>query len=360
MENEATFGMLELIVHPAFFVRDGVITRANRAAQGRLIAEGTNVTDLIKIGVEEYREFTDGCLYLTLELCGHSCGATVSRVEDQDVFVLEQNADQSELQTMALAARELREPLASVMTVADQLFPMVSSETDTAAQQQIAQINRGLFQMLRVIGNMSDAARYTGTAIFQKETMDIGALLDEIFARAQALIRHGGIELRYTSLRESIYCSVDAEKIERAVLNILSNAVKFTPAGGNIDARLTRRGRKLYLQIQDSGSGIDSSLLGSLFSRYRREPALEDSRFGIGLGMVLIRAAATAHGGTVLVDQPTDQGTRITMTMEINQNSDSRLGSPILRVDYAGERDHALIELSDALPTSIYTKENIN
>lgn len=360
MENGATFGMLELILYPAFCVRDGIITRVNRAAQGRLIPEGGSVSDLIRIGKQEYEEFAGGCLYLTLNLEGRNCGATVSRVDGQDVFVLEQDADQAELQAMALAARELREPLASVMTIADQLFPMVGTENDPTIQKQIAQINRGLFQMLRVIGNMSDAARYTGSVTTQQEVLDICALLEEIFIRAKNLVSHGGITLRYMGLKESIYCSVDAEKLERAVLNIVSNAIKFTPAGGSIDAKLTRRGRKLYLQIQDSGSGIASSLLGSLFSRYKREPGLEDSRFGIGLGMVLIRSAAAVHGGTVLVDQPEGQGTRITMTLEIKQNNGTRLSSHILRVDYAGERDHGLIELSDTLPAELYSKENIN
>lgn len=359
MEKKATFGMLELIMYPAFFVRDGIIIQTNQAARSRLIAEGTRVSSLIKTGLEEYQEFTGGCLYLPLEIGGHSCGVTVSRVDGQDLFVLEQEADQAELRTMALAARELRSPLSSVMTLVDQLFPVVSAENDPEIQQQMAKINRGLFQMLRVIGNMSDAARYTGSVTVQQETMDICALLDEIFSHARELVGHGGIELRYTGLQGSIYCSVDAEKLERAVLNIISNAVKFTPAGGYVDARLTRRGKKLYLQIQDSGSGIASSLLSSLFARYRREPGLEDSRYGIGLGMVLIRSAATAHGGTVLVDQPEGQGTRITMTMEIRQNG-GRLSCPILRVDYAGERDHSLIELSDVLPASVYTKENIN
>lgn len=360
MENGATFEMLELIVYPAFCVMDGIIIRANRAAQGRMIQEGTSIADLIQIGIKEYQEFAGGCLYLTLNLEGRSCGATVSRVDGQDIFVLEQDADQAELQAMALAARELREPLTSVMTITDHLFPMVNAGNDPATQKQLAQINRGLFQMLRVIGNMSDAARYTCSVTSQQETMDICALLNEIFSRAQALVSHGGITLHYAGLNESIYCSVDAEKLERAVFNIISNAIKFTPTGGSIDARLIRRSRKLYLQIQDSGSGIASPLLGSLFSRYKREPALEDCRFGIGLGMVLIRSAATVHGGTVLVDQPEGQGTRITMTLEIRQNNGSRLSSHILRVDYAGERDHGLIELSDALPAELYSKENIN
>ena len=91
-----------------------------------------------------------------------------------------------------------------------------------------------------------------------------------------------------------------------------------------------------------------------MFSRYLRQPALEDSRYGIGLGMVLIRTAAANHGGAVLIDQPEGTGTRITMTLSIRQSKETVLRSNILRVDYAGERDHGLIELSDCLPAELY------
>ena len=104
----------------------------------------------------------------------------------------------------------------------------------------------------------------------------------------------------------------------------------------------------------DSGSGIAQSVRSSVFSRYLRQPALEDSRYGIGLGMVLIRTAAAHHGGTVLIDQPEGAGTRITMTMSIRQSKQATLRSNVLRVDYAGERDHGLIELSECLPTELY------
>ena len=101
-------------------------------------------------------------------------------------------------------------------------------------------------------------------------------------------------------------------------------------------------------------SGIAENLRGSIHRRYLRQPTIEDGRYGLGLGMVLIRSAAACHKGTVLIDQPEDTGTRITMTLAIRRNSDPTLRSPILRVDYAGERDHALLELADALPTSLY------
>ena len=112
----------------------------------------------------------------------------------------------------------------------------------------------------------------------------------------------------------------------------------------------------LRLSICDRGSGISQNLLGSVFSRYLRQPCIEDSRYGLGLGMVLVRSAAANHGGAVLIDQPEGCGTRVTMTMAIRQNTAGVLRSPVIRVDYAGEQDHALIELSDCLPASLYEK----
>jgi signal transduction histidine kinase len=135
---------------------------------------------------------------------------------------------------------------------------------------------------------------------------------------------------------------------------MLSNALKNTPAGGIIEAQLTHRGKDLQLTVRDSGSGIADSVLPNIFSRYLRTPGLEEPSQGIGLGMVLIRSAAAAHGGTVLVRRMPDGGTSITMTLAIRKKTDSTLTSPILHMDYAGGFDHALMELADVLPPELY------
>ena len=258
---------------------------------------------------------------------------------------------------MALAAQELRQPLTGILTVADRLFPLDGADSDPNTQEQVARINRGLFQMLRIVSNMSDAYRYSQETGANQEARDIGALFDEIFQNAAPLIQHTQITLRYTGLEESVLCLADEEKLERAVNNILSNAVKFTPAGGTIDARLTRKGHMLYLTVQDSGEGISEPVKGNLYTRFQRSPGIEDSRYGIGLGTVLIRSAAACHGGTVLMEPAPGQGNRITMTMAIRQSKDGMVRSPRLRTDYAGERDNRLIELSEVLPPALYRKE---
>lgn len=353
-------GMLDLMAHPGFCVQDQKIIRVNPPAEALMITEGTDVTTLLATGKEEYANFQDGCLYLALNIACRKWGASVSRIGDYHVFILEQDADQSELQAMALAARELREPLSNIMTTADRLFPMIALDGDPFTQEQVSRLNRGLFQMLRVVSNMSDAYRIESGFSSRQETVDIRELYNEIFHKSQALVDHTGLTLCYSGLDNSLFCLADKESLERAALNILSNAIKFTPKGGTIEVKITRHGNQFRLIVQDSGSGIAENLRSNIYNRYLRQPAIEDSRFGIGLGMVLIRAAATQHGGTVLIDHPQGKGTRVTMTMEIRQNTSPTLRSSIFMIDYAGERDHSLIELSDCLPASLYDSKKIN
>ena len=274
-----------------------------------------------------------------------------------DVFVLEQEDDNRELQAMALAAKELRTPLSSVMLVADQLFPLADSDDDPAIQQRIARLNRGLFQILRVVSNMSDAVQYSTAALSQQEIRDIPKLLEEIFSTAAEQLRHTQISLNFTNLPNSVYSYTDAIKLERAVNNLLSNAAKFTPKGGSIQAKLYRRNTKLYLSIQDSGTGVAPHLRQNIYACYQRMPGMEDSRFGIGLGMVLVRSIAAQHGGTVLVEYPEEGGTRVTMTLTIRQGKENTLSSPIFLPDYLAGWNHSLVELSDVLPHTLYEKE---
>ena len=358
--KESNSGILDLMIQPAFTVKDGIIDQVNEAAQQYFLESGTHIADLLLTGKSEYRELEEGCLYLTLSISGLPCGASVRRMDGFDIFTIEQEADQAELQAMALAAQELRAPLSSVMTVADRLFPVADEDDDPAVQTQVSQINRGLFQMLRIISNMSDAYRYSQQKETKMAVTNVTSLMEEIFEQSAQLLHHGGTELCFTNLEQSVFSLADREKLERAVHNIISNAVKFSEKGSRIDARLSRRNNMLYLTVQDSGKGISGEMRSNVHSRFRRQPGLEDSRLGIGLGMVMIRSAASVHGGTVLIDHPEGSGTRLIMSMAIRQDVDSMVRASTLQVDYAGERDHALIELSDVLPSTVYTAKKIN
>lgn len=340
-QRNANIELLDLMVNPVFTVQDGRIHRVNQAAARLLLTEGTPIASLLCKGQELYTDFSEGSLYVTLSIFGTEWGASVTWMEDTVYFALDQQVETGELRALALAARELRAPLAEAMLSAEKLKPSA----------QTSQITRDLYQLLRIIGNMSDASG--ASPLFRPESRDADALMREILEKVEALTGDSGRTIRYEGLKESVICLLDWQQVERAVLNMLSNALKFTPAGSTVTVSLTRQGNFLYLRVADTGSGIPEDVRKTVFQRHLRAPAIEDSRYGIGLGMLLIRNTAANHGGAVLIDHPNSAGTRVTMTLEIRNASDVH-SSRGLFVDYAGEQDHARIELSELIDSKYY------
>lgn len=351
MQKE-NLNLLDLIPSPGFCVRDQKIIKANFPAARLNFVEGSDVMPLLLTGHSEYAKFQGGTLHLTLRAGIGIRGASVTRLDGEDVFLLDPETESDVLRALALAARELRAPLTGILANAARL-----SESDGLSPENrdtSARLNRGLYQLLRVISNMSDAG--TGPLLSTQEILDADGLFREIMEKAQALTEDAGVRLTYQGLETPVYTLAHRQMLERAVLNLLSNAMKFSPKGSEIRVSLTRQGKLLSFSVQDGGDGIPENIRSQLFRRYLRQPTIEDPRQGIGLGMVLVQAAATEHQGAVLVDHPDGAGTRVTMTLAIRQGSQAPLRSNILTVDYAGEQDHALIELSEFLPPELYEK----
>ena len=345
--------MIDLMVCPGFCVQDNKIIQVNDGAKRLFLSPGMEITSLLLTGQAEFADLKQGCLYLKINAAGAARGAVVTAIEDFYVFLIDDEQELRQLQILALAAQELRIPLSNIMVCADRIS---SQSLDPQSQEYADRLHRGTAQMHRLIGNMSDALRYTQG--WSAETRNVTALMQEIMDHAQELARQAGITLHYQGISEDVYTLVDTEQLERAVYNLLSNALKFTPQGGSIAVCLKKSGKHLYLSILDSGSGIAQGVRQNIFSRFLRTPSLEDGRYGLGLGLVLVRCAAANHGGTVLIDQPAAQGTRVTLTLAIQKSPEAILRSPRLRVDYAGGTDHGLLELSESLPFGLYHKES--
>lgn len=335
--------ILQWIAQPAFWVVNGIVSQVNSAASCCPILEGISVVSLIKTGHEEYAALESGSLFLAMQVGEQEWDACIHRMPDGDLFLME-NTRAPELQAMALAAMKLRQPLSSLMAELDQMLPELSDE------QQAGRINRRIHQILRIVGNM---AAGNGGDTSSMELREVCGMLDEIFEKTDALAQALGIRLDRTVPNDRIYTVVSADRLERAVYNMLSNAIKASSPGGTVSAKVSHIGKRLRITVTDTGSGISEDVLSSVYTRYLRGPGLEPPDRGIGLGMSLIAATARLHGGTVLLETPKSGGTRVTMTLTIQQNWGG-LRSSSLPVDYAGEQDHALVELSDVLPSSVY------
>lgn len=346
--------ILEHVKSPVFLVQDGIIQNTNHAAAARQIQIGMPVEDIISIGKAEYKEFTCGRLCLSLCVDNVTFHASAVKTDNCDVFYLESEFPEPELKVLALAAQQLREPLADALTSTDALLPK-DAQKDPALTHQLQQINRSLYRIHRAICNMTDAAQYSSQRLSRTEVRDVCEVVAEIVDKASQMCSATGRTITFKRPGKAIYCSIDTEKVERALLNMISNAIRYSTSEGPIQTTLVHKGKLCAISICNQGNDLSDHVRANLFSCFLREPGLSDGCNGIGLGMTIVRSTAIAHGGTVLFDQPEPNQVRFTMTLPVYSGSENQVRSPVLfPTDYAGGYDHTLTELSDILPPDLY------
>lgn len=346
--------MLEQILHPAFLVKDGIVVYVNATAAQRYIQTDTSISSLICVGAEEYHGFTSGRLSVALNIENYKCPATVTNIEGHHLFILDSDYDSPELQAFALAAQNLREPLSNIMATTQQLMDSDCMQ-DEKTSTQISSIRQGLHQLLRIVGNMSDSGRLSKDSAYAMEHWDAIWLFDEMLQKAAALLRQAGRKLEYSVPNISVTTAIDAELLERAVLNLISNASKYSPQGCSVQSTLSYSNNKLIFTVENAIQPEAKLNKTNLFSRYLREPGIDVNGSGLGLGLSIVRKVAMIHGGTVLAEFPTETSMRTTLTLSTKPTERNILHSPVLLpVDYTGGHDHAIVELSDVLPTHIF------
>ncbi len=324
--------LLALLDRPAFRAENGRITALNPAARALALSEDTDLTALLTDGRDAYAEFSGGCLSLELTLPGGTVPAEVTKLDRGHLFTLEPETAEGDLRMLSLAAQALRDPLADVMTLAEAL------PEDTANRSELT---RGLYRLLRILGNM------TPPPAFRPEMVELNALLREICDSAQPACEAKGIRFAFTPSPAPVYTAADGAMLTRAIHNLLSNSMKFS-SGRELRLELQRSGGICRIRFLDPGAALPPDP----FTRYLREPGLEDPRIGLGMGLKLVRDAAMAHRGTVLMTAPGEGGLLTELRLPIRQ--DTPLRSPRLRISYTGEYSPLWVELSDVLPPEFY------
>lgn len=188
----------------------------------------------------------------------------------------------------------------------------------------------------------------------------MGSFFGEIAERASTLTAKAGVRLTYTPPTREGMGNLDRDMAERAFYNLLSNALRFTPKGKTIQVTLTLDRERAVLRVQDQGEGLHQEIQQDLFSRYRRAPSVEDGRFGLGLGLLLVRQTAALHGGALLISEAPEGGTIAALSFRRNLPASGAFRSPMADLDYTGCRDHGLVELSRELPRDLYDPQAIH
>lgn len=351
--------ILDCVAQPAFLVHNRVIRYANANALRLPVVPDRPISSLDDFDASRYAAFDgSGALVLPMTLGGKPHQALIRRIRHGDLFLLEPERDDNaaRLDAFAAAAQTLRLPVSNLFATASHLFPYLEESEDPEIQKHVAIINKYCYQLLRSIGNMSDAQKLcSGDVIMHFAQIELYDFFRSVAEKADTMCAAAGICFSCDCPPGSFFGRIDRARMERALLNLLSNALKHTPTGGTIRMAFERGSAFSTISVINSGEVMDPAALGSAFSRYA-DPAGFDPRDGIGLGLPIARWIAGLHGGTVLLRSLPDGGTCAVISFETG-SSESVLRTPTVRY---GGFDPFLVELSDALPTAVYDSENVN
>jgi signal transduction histidine kinase len=243
---------------------------------------------------------------------------------------------------LALLAHELRNPLGAISTAAKVLkVRHAEDKPDTRAHDVIA---RQVDHITHLIDDLLDIERVnSGKIRLNRQPLDLADVVRraaETFAADTRLDRH----LDVTT--EPAWIDGDGERIEQVLTNLLTNAVKYTPPGGQIRVALRADGADAVLSIEDSGFGISPSLLPFIFDMYvQADQTIDRARGGLGIGLALVRRLVELHGGTV--DASSDgegHGSRFTVRLRTIPLADTSSGVSFRRERRATPRRVLLIE----------------
>jgi signal transduction histidine kinase/CheY-like chemotaxis protein len=206
-------------------------------------------------------------------------------------------ADRRKDDFLAILSHELRTPLACLVTSLENLRRF-APERESQVQFSRARdtMNRQVSHLVRLVDDLLDISRIQSDSIrLQKERVEV----IEIVGRAQSIghpeISHRGHRLGISMPKEPIWLQVDAVRLTQVIANLLINAARYTPPGGQIDLKVTREGSEAVIEVTDSGVGIPPDRLPDVFDMFVRHAPGD----GLGLGLSLARRLVEMHGGSI-------------------------------------------------------------
>jgi signal transduction histidine kinase/ActR/RegA family two-component response regulator len=249
-----------------------------------------------------------------LIVTGLAMGALVT--ERRRAYEQMRRANATKDEFLAVLSHELRTPLTPILGWTRLLR---DGELDDANRAHaLAVIERNTRLQVRLVEDLLDASRIvSGKMTFERALLDVGRLV----AAAHDVVREAaatrsvllGLEL---PVAPALVWG-DAQRLQQAVVNVLGNAIKFTPEGGRADVRVRARGREVTVTVTDTGEGVDPSFLPSMFTAFTQFDT-GTTRFhgGLGLGLSIVRYILERHGGSVsAASEGQGHGTTVTLRL---------------------------------------------
>lgn len=223
---------------------------------------------------------------------------------------------------LAMLSHELRNPLASLNNA---LYLLHSADlSDPTACEVRDLIDRQVRKLAAIITNLLDAFRLArNQAELLLCALDLGAVVRLTVADRRATFKDAGLDLQVKAPADPVWVDGDRARLVQVLTNLLQNAAKFTPAGGQVHVSLVVDGgtRRAQVTVRDTGAGLAPEVLPRLFETFAQAPqGLDRGKGGLGLGLALVKGLVELHGGGVAASSAGQgQGTEIRFWLPLGQ-----------------------------------------
>ncbi|MET0656820.1 MAG: response regulator [Steroidobacteraceae bacterium] len=229
--------------------------------------------------------------------------------------VLLKENDRRKDEFLAMLAHELRNPIAPIRNAAEVLGTRLK---DTSEQAVVAIIRRQTTHLSQLLDDLLDVARITSGHIeLRREVIAIQDCIDSAVEAVEPLIREKGHRLTLTNTFTPLFVEVDKVRIAQCLTNLLTNAVKFTPSGGDVRILPFVDGSEVVIEVSDSGIGMSAEFLPRAFGLFAQSERTPDrSQGGLGVGLSVCKKLLDMHGGSISA-QSAGAGLGSTFTVRI-------------------------------------------
>lgn len=243
-------------------------------------------------------------------------------------------ADSQKDEFISMLGHELRNPLAAIRSASDLLRLSYSGDEHIAKTQSI--LERQTRHMAKLVDGLLDMSRLIyGKIQLEPEVLDLSVLCREVMNDVAAHSGADRIQLHMDLPAEPVWINADMTRITQVVSNLLFNAEKYTPDGGEVQLCLKQDSGKAVLTVRDTGIGIAEDFLPHVFDTFRQhEQSIDRSEGGLGLGLAMVKMVTELHKGTVIAnsDGP-DQGAVFTVSLPLaekaRQPDPTRIPNPV-------------------------------
>lgn len=204
---------------------------------------------------------------------------------------------------------ELRTPLTSIMGYAEFLEEGIGGALSSQQLEFVHELVEGSKRLEALLNDLLDFARLeAGTFRLAVQPADLHRKIHEILASLRPQAHEAALRLVDCTPDEPLFLPMDAQRVGQVLINLITNAIKFTKAGGTIRIGTRREGDEIVCFVEDTGIGIDAADLPKLFNRFTQLETGLTKKAGVGLGLSISKSIIEAHGGRIGVESQRGQG----------------------------------------------------